>query len=192
MLALSFIYEAVIGLLTFLAFYLYYRPKEDWHGKVLMLTFLYAVYMMLVFFVTGLPTRHDFLFAWHALEHQINVIPFSQTINVIDYLLNLFLFVPFGVFLPLFSKKYQSLPKMIQTGLGFSLFIEVVQLCNERITDIDDLILNTLGAGLGYVMYRLLFRKGDSLTTGLSPIRYSVVYFLICFILFDPNFFWRF
>lgn len=189
---LSFTYEAMIGLFTFLACYLYYRPKEDWQGKVFILAFLYAMYMVFVFFLTGLPTRYDFLISGYALEHQINLIPLSQTINVIDYMLNIFLFVPFGFLLPLFSKKYQSLPKIIETGLAFSLFIEVVQLFNQRITDIDDLILNTLGAGLGYVMYRLLFRQRESLTTGFSPIRYSMVYFLIRFILFDPYFFWKF
>lgn len=43
------------------------------------------------------------------------------------------------------------------TGVGFffSFSIEVIQLFIGRITDIDDVILNTLGALLGYILYRL-------------------------------------
>ena len=39
---------------------------------------------------------------------------------------------------------------------SFSLAIELNQLLNNRITDIDDLFTNTLGAIIGYLLYRAL------------------------------------
>ena len=41
---------------------------------------------------------------------------------------------------------------------SFSLAIELNQLLNNRITDIDDVFTNTLGAIVGYVIYRVLFK----------------------------------
>ncbi len=40
----------------------------------------------------------------------------------------------------------------------FSLAIELGQLLDNRITDIDDLSMNTLGAIIGYLLYRVLFK----------------------------------
>ena len=42
-------------------------------------------------------------------------------------------------------------------GIPFSLAIELNQLLNNRITDIDDLFTNTLGAIVGYVLYKVLY-----------------------------------
>ena len=50
---------------------------------------------------------------------------------------------------------------------SFSLAIELSQLLNNRITDIDDLFTNTLGAMVGYLLYRafkmICKREGKSL-----------------------------
>ena len=44
----------------------------------------------------------------------------------------------------------------IAASLGISLFIESTQLPLSRTTDVDDLILNTAGALIGYGLYRLI------------------------------------
>ena len=43
-------------------------------------------------------------------------------------------------------------------GFFISLIIETVQIPLERTTDVDDLILNTTGAAVGYGLYRLYHR----------------------------------
>ncbi|WP_091488258.1 VanZ family protein [Alkalibacterium putridalgicola] len=61
---------------------------------------------------------------------------------------------------------------MILTGLLFSLFIEVVQFSIPmgRSADIDDLILNTIGAFLGYIIWKILISifPSISLSKGTS------------------------
>lgn len=78
---------------------------------------------------------------------------------VTNILGNVLMFIPFGIFLPeLFPKtnryKYVAVAAFIVSSL-----IEITQLLsrvigNYRQADIDDVILNTTGALLGYFIYR--------------------------------------
>jgi len=56
--------------------------------------------------------------------------------------------------------KVNKLWKVVLLGFLISLLVEVIQLfASKRSFDVDDLILNTLGAGIGFLLYRL-FDKG--------------------------------
>jgi glycopeptide antibiotics resistance protein len=89
---------------------------------------------------------------------EINLIPFRWIADGFrTYIENILLFVPFGFLLPCIWKKYESLLKTALTGFAFSLIIELSQLLNRnRVTDIDDLIMNTLGVFIGWAIFRLL------------------------------------
>ena len=97
--------------------------------------------------------------------HNTNLIPFRVLYEtyyevfkfgyidyfIINFLGNVIMFMPIGFCIPLLwnvSKK-----KVILIGAGISLFIESIQLFLRRGTDIDDLILNTLGVAVGYGIY---------------------------------------
>ncbi len=97
---------------------------------------------------------------------RINVAPF---VNLFDYpelssaLLNLIgnttMFIPIGIVWPIIYKELNTHKKVIAAGIGLSLFIEILQLpFYDRVTDIDDLILNSLGFLIGYGLY-VLVRK---------------------------------
>lgn len=92
---------------------------------------------------------------------RINLIPF---VNLFDYpalrdiLINVIgnttMFIPIGVVWPIVFKKLDTHKKVILAGMGFSLCIEILQLpFYDRVSDVDDLILNSLGFLLGYGMY---------------------------------------
>ena len=67
---------------------------------------------------------------------------------------NTAMFVPLGIVWPCVFKKLNTHGKVIGSGFGVSLTIELLQLpFFGRSTDIDDLILNTLGYLLGYGIY---------------------------------------
>ena len=76
---------------------------------------------------------------------------------VVNFLGNIAMFVPIGLFLPMLSPKC-SLSKTLLIGLGISLFIELCQIPLGRGVDIDDLWLNTLGAAAGYALFALARR----------------------------------
>lgn len=67
------------------------------------------------------------------------------------------MFLPFGFCLPLLWNI--SGKKAVLAGFGVSLFIEFSQLFLARGTDIDDLILNTLGAGAGLAIYKAIAKR---------------------------------
>ena len=74
----------------------------------------------------------------------------------IDTMLNIILFVPLGFFLPLLYEKYNKIKSVVLTGFLFSLSIEIIQMFDWGSSDINDLMTNTIGACLGYLIYYLL------------------------------------
>ena len=72
---------------------------------------------------------------------------------------NTAMFIPLGIVWPAVFKKLNTHGKVIAAGVGVSLAIEILQLpFYDRVTDIDDLILNSLGYLIGYGIF-LLVRK---------------------------------
>lgn len=63
-------------------------------------------------------------------------------------------FVPFGFFLPIISYRFRNVFLTGTLGFSLSLLVECVQLIGKvGCFDVDDLILNTLGAVVGYVIF---------------------------------------
>ncbi len=87
-----------------------------------------------------------------------------STKNWLNVLLNVAMFVPLGVLLPLVSVKLRKWYISIGTALGLSMVIELLQLWRGTgICDIDDLFANTLGAVIGYaaiIFVLAITRKG--------------------------------
>lgn len=70
---------------------------------------------------------------------------------------NVLAFVPFGLFLPLLLRGMRYFGKTVLLGFEFSLLVEIVQLFSKVGSfDVDDILLNTLGVVLGYVLFFLL------------------------------------
>lgn len=95
---------------------------------------------------------------------RINIIPF---VNLFDYpesrsdlLINIIgntaMFIPVGIVLPIVYKKLNSFKRVVLAGMLFSCCIELIQLpFYVRVSDIDDLILNTFGCCVGYCVFRI-------------------------------------
>ena len=92
---------------------------------------------------------------------RVNLIPL---VNILDYDIkreaainiigNISMFIPTGVILPILYKRLDCFWKVLLAGAGLSFVIEVIQLLFPgSVTDIDDLILNTLGVAVGYGIY---------------------------------------
>jgi len=98
----------------------------------------------------------------------VNFIPFktilyylggnqSFSVAVENILGNILAFSPLGFLLPILFNKYKKLKNIFFISLSISLSIEIIQLFfNMGSCDIDDLILNVLGAILGFGVYKVL------------------------------------
>ena len=76
------------------------------------------------------------------------------------FVANILMFIPFGILLPALSKKFDGLIKIGVAGFLGSLLIEVGQIgvmilftVSRRAFDVDDLIANTMGAVIGYIIF---------------------------------------
>lgn len=114
--------------------------------------FLFAVYLSAVYSLVGLPTVQFLVF-----DVSLNLIPILPMVEDLrNTFLNILLFVPLGLFLPLLWKKYRTLSQTLLLGFCATLGIELLQLLTWRITDINDIIANSLGCTLGYGLFRIL------------------------------------
>lgn len=151
-------------------------------GRGLQTTVCHELGVLLLFvFLTGLASQTilpDLDFAGGAIRlaggsngKGFNLIPFKIVADTwvelteygnVQYLLisllgNVGVFLPLGFFLPLLWRRFSFGHTVLAVALC-SFSIEFIQLFEQRSTDIDDLICNTLGGILGWLLYRL-FRR---------------------------------
>lgn len=73
---------------------------------------------------------------------------------LINFIGNTAMFLPLGIVWPSVFPQLDTHKKVIAAGVGYSLLIEILQLpFFDRVSDIDDLILNSLGFLIGYGIY---------------------------------------
>ena len=121
------------------------RKKRLWYT-------VFALYLAAVYYVVGLPTVQFLTF-----DVNLNFIPFAGMVaDLKNTLLNVLLFVPLGLFLPLLWKKFRRMGATLLFGLGMTTAIELLQLLTYRATDINDIIANFAGTFLGYAIFTLI------------------------------------
>ena len=153
----------VLGWILFRASVYMKCKKADWKREAIQLLFL--VNLLVIYRITFHPFAkvdgqvQPLIFeAATAWPFRINMIPF---VNLLDYsskkelLLNVVgnstMFIPTGIMTPLIYRKLDSFRKTVLTGFLISFTIELLQLpFAVRCSDVDDLILNTLGCIAGY------------------------------------------
>lgn len=160
-------------------------------------TYIFWVYCALAIHVAGIGTIWD-LISYKEVVGGFNFIPFSSE-GIATYILNMIMLVPLGFLLPFIWKEFRTIKKVCLAGLGFSLLIEFFQIFSRRVSNIDDLLMNTLGTCVGYLIWilycRLFGRRGKSTrrrkkTTAFhktEPVKYVLMGFVGVFLLYN----WR-
>ena len=140
-----------------IALFLFITDKERFLRKWIKVL-LFAVYMNAMLIIVGIPNV-----AYIRWDPTINWIPFHDfsSSNILGMVLNIIMLIPFGVFLPVYFAKFRKLLPTVLAGVIMSLTMEVLQLFTFRATDVDDLIMNTLGTLLGYFIGALIVRRAD-------------------------------
>ncbi|NVP17652.1 VanZ family protein [Candidatus Gracilibacteria bacterium] len=106
-----------------------------------------------------------------------NFIPFNSILDILlnknlpliikskQVIGNIIIFIPLGFLIPFIWKNKSNFKKTLSIGIFGTLFIETTQFIisiilgfNYKVTDIDDIILNTLGFIIGFCIFRL-FKK---------------------------------
>jgi glycopeptide antibiotics resistance protein len=73
---------------------------------------------------------------------------------------NVALFLPLGFLLPMLAPWFDRFWRTVATGFVLSALIELSQVAfpGVRRADVNDVLMNTLGAAIGYLVYRLAAR----------------------------------
>ena len=135
------------------------RNKRTW------LIILLAVYLLILLRITVFRSHS------YPIEMSVNLSLFTDLVAtyhengiwMVLYLVvgNIAWFVPFGFLLPMIWQRLKSF-YTIPLGFLLSLIIESGQLAlNKGMFEIDDLVLNTAGCAVGYLIYKIYrdFRK---------------------------------
>lgn len=141
----------VIGKLLFvlyIAFLIYFLLFSDWYGRV----------GELGEYRYNLEPLKEIKRFWNYRE-QLGIVAYENLIG------NIIIFAPFGFFMPMAS-KYKSCFLTVLLSFCLSLFVEVFQFVTRVGSfDVDDILLNTLGGLLGYIIFLIcsaLRRRKDA------------------------------
>ena len=131
-----------------------FRGERGWTRYVL--SGLFVLYLCEMFDVVGIPAAQ--YIRW---EPNISLIPFSDETHWlgVQRVLNAVMFAPLGFLLPVLWRGCRKWSVTTLAGFLLSLTIEILQMFCFRATDVDDLLMNTLGAFLGYFLAWLSFHK---------------------------------
>jgi glycopeptide antibiotics resistance protein len=145
-----------------------YKKKQE----TLLQGFIQSSFLVYVFMVLTL-TGYFILFRevaahgwWQRVLHRIHA---KERINLHPFLMfkqfqlgstqvigNLVMLLPLGIYIPLLFPNLSGFFRVFIICLVVSISIELMQLITSvRSTDIDDVILNTSGSVVGYLIYRL-------------------------------------
>lgn len=141
-------FSILLPALPFLgAWFLLLRVKRKTQSAAhLLLTLLYCLYLSGVLAVTGIGRPFGF-------RPRFNFLPFVDMIKgPIDTALNVLLFLPLGVLLPLLYAEFENAKKTLLAACILSFSIECIQMFGLGITDVNDLLTNTAGAALGFAL----------------------------------------
>ena len=127
---------------------------------------VFFLYALAVVAITVFPIRvREAEWAGAGWQDVIQVIPFYVT--PVSFVLNVIMFVPFGVLVPLLWPRADAVRWLAGWAAGASLGIELTQfvlwvsLGSHRTVDVNDLIANTAGALLGLLVLRTVVPRAE-------------------------------
>ncbi len=159
-------YILSFGVLILIYILIYYKSLKPKSREYKIKFSLFYIYICMVLFATIMPFRIIMPGQNELFYRRLNLVPFRDIYNsyrgaIKDMILNVLMFIPFGFLISLLKEK--TLLKTILMSFSFSLFIEVTQLLyawtsitSIRTCDITDIITNTTGGIIGFLLYKLV------------------------------------
>lgn len=166
-------FAIILGIIA-LAFYLVISIILKVNKKKIVLNSIFICYLTVVAMITIFPIPLEKI-EYFGNKTWYNYIPFNSIKEILANGLtktaflqivgNILLSVPFGAYV-IAVMKNKRWWKLLIFALGFTVLIESTQLAIDllignmyRNVDIDDVILNALGAYIGYGIYKIIPKK---------------------------------
>ena len=178
--------------LIWLSAVVFLRVKKYKSFVYLLFFTIFYFYIIVVLYYTIFKFQSVFLLNWlspdrlmlkgHTVAQGINLVPLValRLADVKTSLLNILLFIPFGFGLPFITKL--QMRKVVVTGALFSVTIELLQLLTGvmahrtfRTVDINDVLFNTTGAAIGYLLFILFIRIYRNHSRNWKIVRHPIL-----------------
>ena len=165
-----------------------FRRNEQLMKKILNI----AYWIVLLFYAYLLI---ETVFFARDAKRSVNLVPFDMITNkglTLNVWGNILMFIPLGLYAANFLKKF-NFWKALWVVIGASLGIEVLQYIFKRgVSDIDDLLLNTMGGLIGifiYLIFKTMFKSKERVHSAISVLSLviGIPVFLLVAILFFYN-----
>jgi glycopeptide antibiotics resistance protein len=154
--------KIIIDFSALAALYVFVFFKK-WRGKgrgVLAVNTLMYVYLALVLYFTAMPVLSSLPHIFSHPYAPMHMTPFEDYLRgrggaKMQIILNVVMTIPFGFLFPFLWRKHRGmlfLKTLLFTFL-LSLSIELLQPLIDRSSDITDIITNTTGGIVGYILY---------------------------------------
>ncbi|OON99389.1 MAG: hypothetical protein ATN35_01535 [Epulopiscium sp. Nele67-Bin004] len=156
----------VVYIVTRLIYIIFRKVKIQFKTEVLLSVTVF--YFLCLYVIT--VGRPSWTFAVVMDVAYINIVPLVELLKLLEYgyitsfmynvIGNIIWFVPIGILLPMQSPKYRNIFVIAKCGFLTSFSIELLQfIFGTGISDVDDLIINTCGAVVGYVVYKIVVKQ---------------------------------
>lgn len=159
--------------------FLYLHRRRFHNARTTVASVLLSLYLCTVYTIAGLPNV-----LYVRFDPNFNFVPFRYFFTDFSTLLNVFLFVPMGIFLPVLRSKFRSFFKTMAVGLLSSTVIELLQIFTFRATDVNDLITNSLGTAIGFILGILLIRLFPRITMEEDPRQIRIIFGVSLLVMF--------
>lgn len=142
--------------------------------KKTILNSLFYFYVIILLAVTIFPIPVQWLKEIWTYGGDNNFIPFVSILSILSndnltviikmkqIIGNIILFIPMGFFIPLIWKSMNYFKKALLIGILYSIWVELAQHIislllwfNYKVTDVDDILLNTFWFIMGFFFYKL-------------------------------------
>lgn len=139
------------------------KPRHRGTGVVLFLFYLACLSYFLFFSeALGRTGAEEYHYNLDLFKEILRFWNYREQVGLQAFFLNtagnVAAFVPFGFFLPVVLGRRCGFPVALLAGCQFSLAVEMTQFCTRTGSfDVDDIFLNTLGAGIGYLLFLLCY-----------------------------------
>lgn len=145
-------YGVMIGILLYIFLFFFVQRKNRKFSVVQLLLCIYVAVMIIITYFSRESGNGGRIDLKIGSSLGINL---RNTAYLVE---NILLFIPYGFLLALLWKKTNAFWKHFLAGFLTSLLIESLQLVSARgIFQADDIITNTIGALMGYLLYGLFF-----------------------------------
>lgn len=169
MIGISFIFPALLLTIAWIVFRIKFYIKNKPINKIRE-TFINLFFIYFLILVNLTLFKYGELIIDYNIKFYVNYIPLVETIKMFtndfadihlalyNVIGNILLFIPLGFCIPLFFNKKNKIHKIVLYGFLASLTIELIQLFTpNNFTDIDDIIFNTFGTVIGFIIFNIFY-----------------------------------